>query len=99
MDGFGPIGPRIVTADCLDPADLRIQSRVNDETRQDSTTACMIFSCARIVSYISSQMTLEPGDVIFTGTPPAWLSEVLPGQSDGSGQETVWRWRSRALAF
>ena len=79
MDGFGPIGPRIVTADCLDPADLRIRSRVNGETRQDSTTACMIFSCARIVSYISSQMTLEPGDVIFTGTPSGVALGGAPG--------------------
>ncbi len=80
MDGFGPIGPCIVTADCLDPADLRIRSRVNGETRQDSTTACMIFSCPRIISYISSQMTLEPGDVIFTGTP----SGVALGGSPGA---------------
>ncbi len=79
MDGFGPIGPRIVTADCLDPADLRICSRVNGETRQDSTTGCMIFPCAKIVSYISSQMTLEPGDVIFTGTPSGVALGGVPG--------------------
>jgi len=69
MDGFGPIGPRVVTADELDPSDLRVMSRVNGETRQDARTSLMIFSVPRIVSYISQQMTLEPGDVIFTGTP------------------------------
>ena len=69
MDGFGPIGPRVVTADELDPSDLRIMSRVNGETRQDARTSLMIFSVPRIVSYISQQMTLESGDVIFTGTP------------------------------
>jgi len=69
MDGFGPVGPRVVTADELDPSDLCISSRVNGEVRQDARTSLMIFSVPKIVSYISQQMTLEPGDVIFTGTP------------------------------
>jgi 2-keto-4-pentenoate hydratase/2-oxohepta-3-ene-1,7-dioic acid hydratase in catechol pathway len=61
-----------VSADQIpDPQTLQIQTYVNDETtpRQDMSTAQMIFSCAHIVSYTSSFLTLQPGDVIFTGTP------------------------------
>ncbi len=71
-DEFAPLGPWLVTADQIpDPQTLQIQTYVNDETkpRQDMSTAQMIFSCARIVSYTSSFITLQPGDVIFTGTP------------------------------
>jgi len=72
-DQFAPLGPWLVTADQIpDPQALQIQTFVNDETtpRQDMSTAQMIFSCARIVSYTSQFITLLPGDVIFTGTPP-----------------------------
>ncbi|QTH46689.1 fumarylacetoacetate hydrolase family protein [Cohnella sp. LGH] len=69
-DGFCPIGPYLVTADEIgDPNRLAIQSIVNGEIRQDSNTSDMIFACDEIVSYISRHMTLEPGDVILTGTP------------------------------
>ena len=71
-DQFAPLGPWLVTADQIpDPQTLQIRTFVNDETtpRQDMNTAQMIFSCARIVSYTSSFITLQPGDVIFTGTP------------------------------
>ena len=68
-DGFAPIGPSIVPAATLDAANLAIQTFVNGELRQDGRTADMIFSPAAIVSYISKCMTLEPGDIIFTGTP------------------------------
>ena len=69
-DGFCPIGPYLVTADEVgDPNQLAIQSIVNGEIRQDSNTSDMIFACDEIVSYISRHMTLEPGDVILTGTP------------------------------
>ena len=71
-DQFAPLGPWLVSADQIpDPQTLQIQTYVNDETtpRQDMSTAQMIFSCAHIVSYASSFMTLQPGDVIFTGTP------------------------------
>lgn len=69
MDSFGPVGPAVVTADAFDPADKAIRSRVNGELRQDSRTSLMIFSCEEIVSYASRHMTLQPGDLIFTGTP------------------------------
>ena len=68
-DDFGPVGPCVVTADSIDPNALEISCAVNGEVRQSSTTAHMIFSCAEIVSYISHYVTLQPGDLIFTGTP------------------------------
>lgn len=69
-DGFCPIGPALVTADEIgDPNRLTIRCYVNGEIRQDSNTADMIFSCNFLVHYISQFMTLEPGDVILTGTP------------------------------
>lgn len=69
-DGFGPLGPYLVTADEIpDPNALDIQCSVNGEVRQHSNTSDMIFRCDEIISYISRHMTLEPGDVILTGTP------------------------------
>ena len=71
FDATGGFGPELVTADELPPgaAGLRIMTRVNGATMQDSTTADMIFPVARIVALMSEVMTLEPGDVIATGTP------------------------------
>ncbi len=71
-DQFAPLGPWLVTADQIpDPQTLQIQTWINDETtpRQDANTAQMIFNCAHILSYTSNYITLQPGDVIFTGTP------------------------------
>ncbi|EKN65276.1 5-carboxymethyl-2-hydroxymuconate delta-isomerase [Neobacillus bataviensis LMG 21833] len=69
-DDFSPAGPYLVTSDEVgDPNNLSLKTYVNDELRQDSNTSDMIFSCAEIVSYISQHMTLEPGDLILTGTP------------------------------
>jgi len=69
-DGFCPLGPYLATADEVgDPNRLAIQTYVNGERRQNSNTSDMIFPCDEIVSYISRHMTLEPGDVILTGTP------------------------------
>jgi 2-keto-4-pentenoate hydratase/2-oxohepta-3-ene-1,7-dioic acid hydratase in catechol pathway len=67
MSSFCPIGPWIETD--LDPSSLRIVTRVNGETRQDGNTSQMIFSCGVIIAFITSVMTLLPGDVILTGTP------------------------------
>ena len=70
MPGFGPCGPCIVTADSFDPEEGKnVRSYVNGVLRQNGSTAEMIFSCARIVSYASKYIRLEPGDLIFTGTP------------------------------
>ncbi len=69
-DGFAPLGPWLVTADLVgDPNKLKIECRVNGELRQSSNTDDMVFNCAQIISYASKLMTLEPGDIIFTGTP------------------------------
>lgn len=71
FDGTGAFGPEIVTPDELPPGadNLRITTRLNGETMQDSTTGDMIFKVARIIAVLSEIMTLEPGDVIATGTP------------------------------
>jgi len=70
MDGLCPMGPWIVTADELgDGAGLGVRTWVNGEKMQDGTTSDLIFSVTALVSYISRYMTLEPGDVIATGTP------------------------------
>lgn len=71
FDATGPFGPAIVTADELPPgaAGLAIRSRLNGQVMQDGNTRDMIFPVARVISYVSQVMTLEPGDVIATGTP------------------------------
>jgi 2-keto-4-pentenoate hydratase/2-oxohepta-3-ene-1,7-dioic acid hydratase in catechol pathway len=70
FDGAAPCGPWLVTKDELpDPHALRLRTRVNGETRQDASTGEMIFSVPEIVEFISRVMTLEPGDLIATGTP------------------------------
>ncbi len=70
FDTHGPMGPWIVTADEIeDPHHLNLKTWINDELRQDSNTKHMIFSCFEMVEYLSKAMTLEPGDVISTGTP------------------------------
>jgi 2-keto-4-pentenoate hydratase/2-oxohepta-3-ene-1,7-dioic acid hydratase in catechol pathway len=70
FDTHGPLGPWIVTPDELgDPHDLSIKTYVNDELRQDGTTAEMIYDCFQQVAHLSEAFTLEPGDVIATGTP------------------------------
>ncbi|MBT2699960.1 fumarylacetoacetate hydrolase family protein [Bacillus sp. ISL-40] len=69
-DGFCPVGPYLVTADEVgDPNRLKIETIVNGKVRQSSNTADMIFYCDEIISYISTYITLEPGDLIITGTP------------------------------
>ncbi|SEB05392.1 fumarylacetoacetate hydrolase family protein [Variovorax sp. YR216] len=70
FDGFGPVGPWLVTSDEIaDPQAIPLELRVNDEVRQRSNTADMIFPVAQLVSYLSQFMTLLPGDVVITGTP------------------------------
>src|SRR3954469_5088574 len=68
-DGWAPLGPWLVTADQVDGDNLKIELKVNGETRQSSNTSDMVFGCKKLVSYISKHMTLKPGDIIFTGTP------------------------------
>ena len=70
LDGFCPLGPWIVTSDELgDPQDVRLRLRVNGAMKQDAGTSDMIFGVARLVAVLSLGMTLEPGDLLMTGTP------------------------------
>jgi 2-keto-4-pentenoate hydratase/2-oxohepta-3-ene-1,7-dioic acid hydratase in catechol pathway len=70
FDTHGPLGPWLVTGDELgNPHDLRLRTYVNDELRQDSNTGEMIYDCYQQVAHLSQAFTLEPGDVIATGTP------------------------------
>jgi len=69
-DGFAPIGPYFVSADLVgDPNNLRLETRVNGEQRQDWNTSDMIFNCRQLISFASKVMTIKPGDLLFTGTP------------------------------
>jgi 2-keto-4-pentenoate hydratase/2-oxohepta-3-ene-1,7-dioic acid hydratase in catechol pathway len=76
FDTFCPLGPCIETD--LNPAALSIRTRVNGETKQDGNTRDMVFDCAFIVEFITSVMTLQPGDVILTGT-PAGVGPLVSG--------------------
>ncbi len=78
FDTFCPLGPIIETE--LDPSDLRIELRLNGETRQSSTTANMAFGPADLLSFVSRVMTLYPGDLIMTGT-PSGVGEMFPGDT------------------
>lgn len=79
FDGFAPCGPWITTADEIkDPQNLRLETKINGETRQDSSTSMMLLKVPQIISKLSKVMTLEPGDVISTGT-PAGVALKNPG--------------------
>jgi 2-keto-4-pentenoate hydratase/2-oxohepta-3-ene-1,7-dioic acid hydratase in catechol pathway len=69
FDRSGSLGPWVVTADEVGAAPIRVTTRVNGEVRQDDTSDRMIFSIPDLIAYLSSFCTLEPGDVIFSGTP------------------------------
>ncbi|GCB52933.1 5-carboxymethyl-2-hydroxymuconate delta-isomerase [Streptomyces sp. NL15-2K] len=77
-DGFTPIGPRLLDATELDPGALRLRTWVNGELVQDDTTDTLLFPFGELVADLSRLVTLEPGDVILTGT-PAGASVVQPG--------------------
>ncbi len=82
LDKFFPIGPYLVTADAVpDPQALTIRGWVNDELGQEASTSQMIFPVAYLISYISRYFTLEPGDIISTGT---------PGRVPRQGVERAW---------
>jgi len=79
LDTFCPVGPRVVRTEQLgDPQDLRIRCRLNGRTVQDSNTRHMIFPIPAIVAYVSMNFTLEPGDLILTGT-PAGVGDIAHG--------------------
>jgi len=85
-DGYGPIGPALVSLDALDdPDDLAIRCEVNGEMRQEDRTSGMIFSVAELVEFVSRYCTLEPGDLIFTGTPAGVGAVADPRRYLGAG--------------
>jgi 2-keto-4-pentenoate hydratase/2-oxohepta-3-ene-1,7-dioic acid hydratase in catechol pathway len=87
FDGSCPLGPWIETD--LDPTDVFLQTRVNGEVRQQATTTDMVFGIAELIEYITSFMTLLPGDVLLTGTPegvgPLTTGDVVEVEVDGIG--------------
>jgi 2-keto-4-pentenoate hydratase/2-oxohepta-3-ene-1,7-dioic acid hydratase in catechol pathway len=87
FDTFCPLGPRIVKN--IDPTNLAITTRVNSVTKQNSNTNQMIFNAYKLVSFISAIMTLLPGDVISTGTPPGvgelQVGDVVEVEIEGIG--------------
>jgi 2-keto-4-pentenoate hydratase/2-oxohepta-3-ene-1,7-dioic acid hydratase in catechol pathway len=97
FDTFAPCGPYLVTADDVpDPHNLGIRLRLNGQTMQDSNTQQMIFRTEELISYVSQVVTLVPGDLIYTGTPPGvgiarepkvWLKDgdVVEVEIDGLG--------------
>jgi 2-keto-4-pentenoate hydratase/2-oxohepta-3-ene-1,7-dioic acid hydratase in catechol pathway len=95
FDTFAPLGPVIVTD--LDTSDLRIQCRVNGKTRQDHRTSDKLFSYDKLVSMISHILTLLPGDVITTGSPPG-VSPMAPGDTIEIEIEGIGILRNRAVS-
>lgn len=90
LDTWAPMGPTFVSADEIaDPQALGLRSTVNGEVRQDSTTADMIFGIAEIIAFVSEAMTLEPGDVIATGTPQGVGMGFRPPRYLAVGDEVV----------
>ena len=80
-DTFGPIGPWLVTRDeVADPQDLTMWLDVNGDSKQRGSTSTMVFGIAHLVSYLSQYMSLQPGDVISTGTPPGVGLSMTPQQ-------------------
>jgi acylpyruvate hydrolase len=85
FDGSCPYGPWITTADELDPHDLALRTWVNGELRQDSRTSDLIFNVPQIVAFLREAITLEPGDLILTGTPSGVGMAMDPPQFLQSG--------------
>jgi 2,4-didehydro-3-deoxy-L-rhamnonate hydrolase len=98
LPGSTPIGPWLVTPEDVDPRALRLRSFVNDEPRQDSSTADMIFDVPTLIRHLSQYLALEPGDVVLTGTPEGVALSgrfpyLVPGdvvriEIDGVGRQT-----------
>ncbi len=97
LDTFAPLGPAVVHKSLIpDPQKLRLRMRVNGEVRQDASTASMVFTVAQLVSVLSAGMTIEPGDILATGTPEGvamgrtpqpWLQpgDVVEAEIEGIG--------------
>ena len=86
-DTHCPLGPAIVTPDEVDPHELQLRTYVNGELRQDSNTNDLIFNCYQLIEFLSTAFTLEPGDVIVTGTPSGVGMAMQPPQSLAVGDK------------
>ena len=81
-DGFAPLGPYLVTSDLVgDPNNLRLETRVNGQQRQDWNTNDMIFNCRQLISFASRMFTIKPGDILFTGTPQGVVFGMKPKET------------------
>jgi 5-oxopent-3-ene-1,2,5-tricarboxylate decarboxylase/2-hydroxyhepta-2,4-diene-1,7-dioate isomerase len=78
FDTFGPIGPFLVTADEIDPTNVGLRTYVNNELRQEGNTTALRHTVADLIEYVTAFMTLDPGDMIWTGTPEG-ISHIYPG--------------------
>jgi 2-keto-4-pentenoate hydratase/2-oxohepta-3-ene-1,7-dioic acid hydratase in catechol pathway len=91
MPGFCPVGPWVVTRDELDPADLRLGCTLNGVAIQDGRTAAMRTSIGEVIAYLSRHVTLRPGDLIASGTPPRLAGPLGPERHLQAGDVvTVW---------
>ena len=92
MDGFCPVGPFVV--DDVDPASLKVETRLNGKVVQQGNTADFITPVGRLIEFITASMTLEPGDVVATGT-PAGVGPMIPGDvvevRDSSRQSPIFK--------
>lgn len=89
LPGFCPIGPWIVTADELDPADLRLSSTIDGEPIQEGRTSRMRFPIPEIIAHLSRHLTLRPGDVVVTGTPERLTTPPGPDRRLRAGDEVT----------
>ena len=81
MDTFCPLGPYLVPADALqEPHNLEMKLTVNGKVRQSGNTGAMVFQIPALIAHISKYMTLEPGDVLLTGTPEG-VAPIVPGDT------------------
>jgi 2-keto-4-pentenoate hydratase/2-oxohepta-3-ene-1,7-dioic acid hydratase in catechol pathway len=95
VDTYAVCGPWLTTKDeVLDPSNLRLSLKVNGETRQDSTTARMVYNVHRLIEYATSMYTLHPGDLVFSGTPEG-VGPVKPGDVITAEIERVGRFDIR----
>ncbi len=91
LAGFCPVGPVVVTADELDPADLRLLCLINGEPIQDGTTGDMRFGIPHVLAYLGRHLELRPGDLIATGTPPRLSTPPGPDRRLRSGDVVTCR--------
>jgi len=90
-DTFGPIGPLLVTSDeVADPQSLHMWLEADGHRYQNGSTSTMIFGVAHLISYLSHFMSLQPGDIISTGTPRSWSRPKAPSLSPGRQRHDTW---------